>query len=148
MMSDTPQMPKEEVLYRDESTPEAGKRAKWRRERRKVLLMKILVRKFSRAGVGVMEFCAGTRTTEEARMLLEKHGKLSGCGVDSEMLTADEAGFFVSFRSQLLNPKCDNGDSRKVKPVKNAFREGISAFLASKPPFCGICPLGWVLCKS
>lgn len=69
--SKVPRLPREEVLYRDKSTPRAVKQAVWMLQQNKVSWMEKLVQNISRPGNVVMHFCAGSCTTAKACMFPE-----------------------------------------------------------------------------
>lgn len=98
--------------------------------------MKDLVGEFSRLGDVVMDFCAGIGPTAKICILLDKHRKFVGCNVDSELLTAAEAGLVVILVSQMLNPKSHISGSARMIAAAKAFREEWAALLASKRPVC------------
>lgn len=90
-MSHIPRVPEEKVVYRDKKIPRAKKQPIWRPKNENLSWMKDPVRKLSRPGHLMMAFCAGTRSTAKAFMLLDKRRKCVGCGVRYELLNAAEA---------------------------------------------------------
>lgn len=94
LLSSSPRVPRDEVLYLLEGIPRARKRAVWWPQQKDVLLMKDLLQKLSRCKDVVMDFCAGLYFTAKVCMLLDQHRSFMGCDVESELLTTAEAGIF------------------------------------------------------
>lgn len=99
VMSKIPRVPKKKMLYQDEGTSRARRRAMWRPQQKNVFYIKDLVRKFSRLRDVVIDFCTGTCSAEKACMLLDQHRKFVECDLNSEMLTAAETVLLLVFAS-------------------------------------------------
>lgn len=72
VMSETPRVTREEVLYQNEGTPKTGKQVMWRPDQKNESWVKDLLRKLSRPGNAVRELCAGNCSTAKACKLLDQ----------------------------------------------------------------------------
>lgn len=72
------------------------------------------VGELSRAGKVVMDFCAGRCFTTNTCTLVDQHRKLTGYGVNSELLSAAEPELMLGFVSRMLNPESHISASTKM----------------------------------
>lgn len=93
--------------------------------------MKGLMQKLSRPDDLVVNFYAGARFAAKVCMLLDQHRKFVIRHVTSETLSATEAGFVLTFASQVLSLKYDISCSGKVNDATKMFEEERAEFLIS-----------------
>lgn len=103
-----------------------------RPEQTGALWKKNSVRKLSRPGSLVMDFCSGTCCTAKACMLVDQRGAFVGSFVDSELPTAAERDHSMTFVTHMLDPESDSGGSEKAQAAPKVFKDEIAALLASK----------------
>lgn len=97
VMSSISQVPREEMLYKDETFERARNRAMWWLEQKHMPWMTILLRKVNRHGNMLMDFCASTCFTAEALILPDQHERFVKCSVSPELLTAAGPDFVLRF---------------------------------------------------
>lgn len=71
-------MPRDEVMYWDESTPKDGKRSVWRPDRKDSSRVKDVVRKSSRSGDVMIDFCARACFKQKHACLVTSTEQLRG----------------------------------------------------------------------
>lgn len=86
-MTDVSRLPKDEVLYRNQPTSTAGKRAMWRPEQKRIFQLSDLERKVRKDGDLGGDLCVGTYSTANACMLLDQHSTFLESDVDAETLS-------------------------------------------------------------
>lgn len=136
VMTNSPRLPKEEVLYQDEPTSRAGIRAMWTPEEKKVSWMGILVLKFSKADDLWKDMCACACSTAKGCVLLDQHREFVGCDVAHDVLSAVEPDFVQRVASRMLKPMLDISGSSEVEAVAEVSRDEMDAFFAKKKPLC------------
>lgn len=94
----------------------------WRPEQKSVLWMKDLIRRFTKRGDWVMDYCAVTCPTAKAFLLLGEHRKFVSCHSDSELIHAAEPDLLLTFLLRALNPKSDITVHKEVRAIAEAFK--------------------------
>lgn len=84
-----------------------------------------------------MDFCASTRFTSKACIVLDQRRMFLGCDVNPEVLSAPEADFVLAFVSQALNKRLDTNGRGEIQAAADVSADEISAFLARKIALVG-----------
>lgn len=96
----------------------------------KVSWMKDLMRKCSKAGDFVADFCAGKCSTAKACMMLDSIKKFVRCDVNPQVLHAAETDLVLNSVSQVLILRSDISGGGKVEAAAKVFTDGMGALLA------------------
>ena len=96
-----------EVVYIPMEKEEDQYKHRLRPEQKPASLMKYLINKFTNGGDLVIDPCAGTFSTMQACILLDKHRRFAGTDKDSNCACIVEEDMIGLFAKQVQNPKSD-----------------------------------------
>lgn len=108
------------------------KRSMWSPQQKNVFWLRVVVQKPSKAYDLMTGFCAETRSTAKAFMLLDQHKRFSVYDVDPEMLSVPEVDLVLAVAFPVRSSKLKITGSGEVEAAPKVFTDETTTLFCKK----------------